>query len=203
MIIIAIVFTILILIAFLRFGVMAEYSIDGLSLRASIGIFRINIYPKKPQRKRRKEKTRVKKEKKQKGKEKSKKREFKKPGSMEEFLEILEIAKNTLGRLRRRLLIKRLIIHYTAGSDDPAKTALTFGRISAIFSTILPLLKSIFRIRKHELRSFADFDAKKPRIYVSASISISVWETVYIFLALLPLLANKLRIGKKISLDSQ
>jgi len=187
MIAIAIVIAILVLLALLRLGVSVEYSEDGLTVILRAGPLRLRAYPRfeKPEKARKKAARRAKKVKKEK-----KKPEKKRPGGLEGFLEILRVAKTMLGRLRRRLLIKHLTIHFTAASEDPSKTALMFGGANAVIGAIMPALEHNFRIRRRDLRTSADFNASAPGIYVYAAISLAVWEAAYIAAALLPLLVG-------------
>ena len=191
MIALAIVVSILILLALLRFGVSVEYSADGLVVKILAGPLRLKAFPKKEKivsaskeakrKARKEEKDRKKAEKKEKAKT-----EEKKPGAMGTVLELLPAIKKTLGRLRRRLLIKRLVIHYTVAGDDPYKTAMTFGNVNAAIGVVLPVLEKAFRIRRRDFRAVADFSSSQQGIYINAAISLAVWEAVYIVFAILP-----------------
>jgi len=210
MIAFAVVFGILTMLALLRFGVSVEYGADGLTVAASAGLLRLLLFPRKEKpgeaerkagRRARKaakkaEKTARKKARKR-GKKEAKKgarrkagkgTEEEKPGALETVLEQLPAIKATLGRLRRRLLIKRLVIYYTAAGDDPSKAAVAFGTANVAIGVIVPALESCFRIRRRDFRVVADFTAMKQGIYINAAISLAVWEAVYVFLAILPAL---------------
>ena len=205
MLVLAIILAVLILIALLRFGVTVKYGEDGLTVTARAGILSLRVYPKKEKRtptKRKAErlaqKAKKKKEKKaeKKAEKKKKKKEQEKtsPGKLEMLKTLLPAIKNVLGRIRRRLLIKKLIFWYTAAGKDPMTTALTFGAANAAFEIISPILEKNFRVKHRDLRATADFNATEQKIYLNASISLSLWEAIYIVLALLPLLALR---GKK------
>ena len=179
-----IIIVIILLLALLRFGVTVEYSADGVSLTARVGPLPIRIFPRKEKPGKA---AKVKKEKKaKKKKKKEEKPKEKKPGKLQTFLDLLAAVKKTLGRLRRRLLIKNLTVHLTTGGEDPSKTAMIFGAASAAFGAFTPMLENTFRIRRRDFRASADFDAAEACIYVKAAISLAVWEAVYIFLAILP-----------------
>lgn len=204
----AIVLGILLLIAMLRFGVDAVYGADGLTATAVIGPFRVRLYPKKAEtdedrvkselRKARKkakdEKKAAKKAAKKAGKkagkkeinEGEKKKSLMKPGMLSNLLDMLPAVGKLLDRFRRRLLIKRLIIDFTAGGSDPSNTALMYGASFTGFWGLTPWLERHFRIRKRELHSNVDFEAVKPVIYVNAAVSIAVWEVFYIIFAMVP-----------------
>jgi len=171
MLVVGIFLLVLLLLALLRVGVVLEYTENGLESWIKIGFLKL----------------RINKDKKKKKKKKEKKESSFKPGSLKDFLDMLKAIKNTLGRLKRKLLIKILILHYTSASDDPAKTALQFGAANAVFGIAVPLLEQNFRIKKRDLTASADFDSKEPGIYAKIIISIAVWELLYVLSALLPL----------------
>jgi len=189
-----IVIAIIILIALLRVGVCIEYSADGFEAAVRVGPISKHVFPveEKPGDAEKKALKKARKKEKVKKKKKPKK---KMPGGIKPFLDMIPPVKNTLGRLRRRLLIKRLTIHYYPADDDPAKTAMLFGAANAVFGAITPMLDNTFRIKRRDLRAFPNFAAFEQTIYAKAIISLAVWEAVYIVFALLPIL--KIIFGRK------
>jgi len=184
MLAVSIVFAFLVFLALLRFGVIVKYDVDGLSVFARLGMLSFKILPQ--------DKKTVKPV-----KPKKKPKKEKKPGGLKAFLDMLPGIKRALGRLKRRLLIKNLTIHFTAAGDDPAKTAMSFGAANAVFGAIVPILENSFRIKNRDFRAAADFDSTQPGIYVSAAVSLAVWEAVYIVFALLPALIGSGRRARK------
>jgi len=195
----AIIIAIFVLITLLRFGVNAEYSADGPVVTAKAGPFSIRLFPRKqkPEKAAKEERRKAKKKKKKKVKEKPNK---KKPGGLQMLLDLLPAVKTAMRRIRRRLLINKLTIYYTAGGEDPAMTALTFGAANAVFSALAPVLENNFRIRRRDFRAVADFQSWEQAVYVNAAISLAVWEAVYIAFALLPFVIGVLK-GPKESTD--
>ena len=196
MLALAIILAVLIILALLRFGVSAEYSEDGPVVTARVGLLSITVYPRKEKRKKGKQKEdAVSRKEKKKAKKKTKKKEEepkeKKAGGLQYFLVILSSIKTSMGRLRRRLLIKRLTIHIITANDDPSKAAMMFGGAYAAFGAITPVLEKHFRIKRRDFQAAADFSAEKPLIYVNAAISLAVWELVYIAAAILPILTKR------------
>ena len=190
----AIVIAGLLLFALLRFGVLVEYGADGANVKALVGFFAIRIYPPKAQkswfgREKKPKKAR-------KTKQRKKKPEAEKPGGLKEYLDLLPAIKDTLGRIRRRLLMKTLTIHLVAADEDPFKAAMAFGRANAVFSLVVPMFESTFRIRRRDIRASADFDASKPQIYVKAAISLAVWEAFYVLFAILPTIRKLTKAAK-------
>ena len=176
----AIILAVLVILALMRFGVSAEYGEDGFLLTARAGFIKIRVFPRKekPKKVRKPAKTA---EKAQKKPEKKKK-----PGRLKPLQDMLPSIKTALSRLRRRILIKNLVIYYTAAGTDPVKTAMSFGGASAVFGTVTAGLERSFRIKRRDLRAFADFETDEPGIYVNAAISLAVWEAVYILIAIVP-----------------
>jgi len=181
MIVLAIIISSLVLIALLRFGVIVEYSEAGLALWAKAGFLRIKLLDPDKEKK-------PKKKKKKKPKKKKSDSKALKPGSLKDFIGILKAVSNALKRLKRRLLIKQLTIHFTSANENPANTAIMFGAANAVFNTIIPLMMRNFRIKKRDLRATTDFCENEQKIYAKVIISIAVWEVFYMIFALLPIL---------------
>jgi len=186
MLALAIVLSVLILIALLRFGVIVEYSEVGLKLWAKIAFLKFRLLDEDKYRK-------PKKKKKKKDKEKKINIAELKPGSLNEFMEILRTVGNVFNRFRRRLLIKQLILYYTSASENAANTAMQFGAASAVFETIVPAIKRNFRVRRLDLRAAADFTSTTQKIYAKINVSLAVWEVFYIAFALMPLIISIFR----------
>jgi len=201
MITLAVIFSILVMIALLRFGVSVEYSESGLLVIVRAGPLAIQVVPgsDKPISEKKKEKLKARKEEKERKKAEKKAQKAqgeKKPGAMKALLELLPSVKALLSRLRRKLLIKKLIIYYSVATDDPYKTALTFGAANAAIGMILPLLENNFRIKKRDFRALANFYDTRQSIYINAAISLAVWESIYIVFAIIPAGIRILRSSK-------
>jgi len=190
MIILAIVIASLIFVAFLRFGANAVYDADGLIVTARIGPISIRAFPREEMSKIEKRKALRKVRKKARKRVKTK---IKKPGGLKAFLDMIPAIKKTLSRLRRKLLIKRLTIHYTAAGADAAATALSYGAANAVFETITPVLENNFRIKRRDFQAHVDFTGVEQTIYINASVSLSVWEAIYIFVSMIPIFTYNMK----------
>jgi len=188
----AIIIALFILFSLLRFGVSVEYSADGITVSARAGPLSLCVYPRKAKPKKKKEKPVGKVHKEKRPREKKEKPE-KKPGGWKALLEMLPAIKNTLSRLRRRLLIKMLTIHFIAAGEDPSRTAMLFGASNAAFAVVVPVLESSFRIRRRDLKASADFEAAEAYIYIKAAVSLAVWEAFYIVFAVVPALIRMIK----------
>jgi len=182
----------LLIIALLRFGIWVEYSSEGVIAKVYVGPIYVTIYPEKEdtpeQAEKKEQKKALKKAKKEAKKEKDKdKPPFKMPGGLKGFLALIPPIKNMLGRIKRRILIKELTIHFVAAGSDAYKTAMTYGAANAALGTLSPLLDKHFRIKHRDFSTDVDFISTEQKIYVNAAISLAVWEAVYIVLALFPI----------------
>jgi hypothetical protein len=169
-------------LALVRLGVSAEYGEGGLELEARIGAVRLRLYPR-PQKKRGRAAGRARAAR---GRRES---EPRRPGGLAGLSDIVTHALRALGRLRRRLLIKRLVVRWSVpGADDPARAAMTYAGASAAAAPLERLIDGAFRVKRREFSAGVDFCAAEPRVYISAAVSAAVWELVYVACALLPAL---------------
>ena len=166
--IIMVVMLVLLLLLLIPVGAQAEYDEPGLTLWLRIGALRLKLYPRpsKPEGEKK-----PKKEKKKKEKEKEKP---KKGGTLKLIMELIPVAVDALGRLKRALLIKRLRLYFCFGGEDPAKAAMSFGGASAGAGMLVPLLRNNFRVREMDIRNSVDFTATDTRVYANADIRVRI-----------------------------
>lgn len=192
----AIVIAVLILILFLRFGIIAEFGESDenahaeLTIKIVIGLFKRQVFPQTKKPKGHKSKQRQKK--------KAKKTTVQ-AGRLAELKSKLPAIEQLLSRLRRKLLISELTIWYKAAGENPAVTALWFGGAQIGYGFLTSLLENHFRIKKRDFRSMVSFEEKEPYIYLRARISLAVWEAIYIAT---PLFKSLLK-GEKITTKSE
>ena len=174
-----IIFSILILLMLLRFGVIIEYGDEGFRFWGKIGFISFRLDKKETEKQRKKVVKEI---------EKTEKKIM--PGSLNEFLILFKSIKTLLGRLKRRLLIKELTLNYVSASENPADTAILYGAAHAVYNTVIPVLESHFRIKHKDLDASANFDAIEPKIYIKVILSIAVWEIIYVVSAIFPVIAG-------------
>ena len=177
MITLAVIIAVIIMIALLRFGVIVEYGNEGFLLWAKAGFLKFRLLDDDKPKKKKKKKPK---------KERNLKEML--PGSFSEFRDAIRAVLNALSRLKRRLLIKQLTLHYTSAGEDPANTALQFGAANATIGFLIPEIKKNFRVKRLDLRTWFDFTSAEQKIYAKIIISIAVWEVFYILFALMPLI---------------
>ncbi|MDR2420977.1 MAG: hypothetical protein LBD49_02595 [Oscillospiraceae bacterium] len=93
--------------------------------------------------------------------------------------EVLEAAARLLGKLRRRVLIKRLYVRYVHGGGGGAfSAAMAFGGISAALGLASGTLESAARVKRYDMSESVDFLVCEPEIYIDAAASLAVWEII-------------------------
>ncbi len=177
------------LIAITRVGARAVLEEGVFSLTVLAGPVKLRLLPKgekkpaKPGREKPEKRAKKSKEKKEAGEEKPKpKIEI----SFELITTVLSAVGELLGRLRRKIRIDRLTVHYTAASDDPAKAAMTFGYASAGVNALMPVVENIFRVKERDVGVSVTFDTDQSDIFVDAQLTLAIWEILYIVLAVWP-----------------
>lgn len=172
--ILLIILAVLALICLIRVHVTMTYGQGGASVKLRVGFIRYVVFPrapKAPKKKRVKEKK--KKEKKEKPPEEA-------GGTVQKFKGYLDLVTDVAKRLRRALRIDLLRIHYTVGGTDAAETAMSYGKACAWIAALLPGLHALFRIKKQDIRVDADFNARRGSVFVEGTISMRIWEIIYI-----------------------
>ena len=195
---IIIILAVLIFLAVLRFGLNLEYSAEGFTVKAKVGPFLVGILPQKKKKphspKMKKEKQKRKKRKQKKAdsdqKEKDSETEKKKPGGLDELKKMLPPIKKALNRFRKRFLINKITVIFTAAGTDAAVTAAVYGYSNAAIGMLDPILMNAFRIKRRDFRANVDFMAQKSTIYINAAVSLALWEVLYILITLLPLILS-------------
>lgn len=194
--ILLILFGLLALIALLPVGAYCRY--DGESLvQLCLGPFRLQLYPAKPKNRKQREKAAAKAEKKktkkaQKKKDKKEKSLIQKKRKEEKLKEPLadkisglmpfvRLVTEMLGKFHRKFLIKKLFIKIRLAGDDPAKLGVNTGRAWAAIASVMPILKSKFRIRSSDVQVSPDFIGNKTEILVVFHVRFFVGGVVILF----------------------
>ena len=161
---------------FLVVGVDAKY--DGhVSVALCVGPFRLNlatdpenIKPKKTGKKKKSAKEE------QPGEKQDKTRRIDKTL----IFDMIPVAIKGLGRFKRKLCIDLLAFHFTAGSSDPYKTVMQYGRVCAAMGSIVPMVERQLNVRERDIRADLDINAEKPEILVHIITTLAIWEGIYI-----------------------
>lgn len=172
---------VLFLIALLPAGAECRY--DGETLIfLRIGFLKLQLIPEKPKNRKRRDKEAAQAEKKKEAKAR-KKREKKEaaliqkkrkedkikqplPDKIAGLIPFVKLVAELLGTLRRKLLIKKLLLHISLAGSDPAKVGVNTGRAWAVIASAMPILKNRFRIRSSDVQVSPDFVGTKTEIFV-------------------------------------
>ena len=172
-----VIFAVLVLIGCIPVGVDARYSADGVFLTAKLGPFRLQLLPQKPKKKPQKRKPQQKQPKKTPAKVEPKE---KKPnpllsGGVDGLMQLLDLAFDTLGDLRRKLRVNELTLYVLiGGADDPAKAAMGYGRAWAAIGAITPSLERLFVIKKRDIRPALDYTISNTQIDAHLVTTITI-----------------------------
>lgn len=170
---------VLFLVSRIRLGGIAEFKEAVFSLRIIVGPLRIKLFPREKKQGTGKEDKRPKKKKEKeqagkgdKGGEKPAKRKLPPVG------DLIRIALEALGQLKRKIRLDDVTIHLTWASEDPADTATGFGKANALLGMIWPLIANNFNVKKHDLGVSVDFERTKPDIYARGSLTMTIGQLV-------------------------
>jgi hypothetical protein len=149
---------------------------DELSIRLLVWFLRFRVYPPK-------EKSKSKKSKKQEKEDEEKTKE--KGGKLSLFRQILPLAIDTLGWLKKKIRVDLLQMKIVWGGEDPAAVAVGFGAVNAAVGMIWLTLDNNFDIRARSIETSVNFQQKVPTIYLRAKISIRIGSAILIFFRVL------------------
>ena len=172
-----VIFAVLVLIGCIPVGVDARYSADGVFLMAKLGPFLLQLLPQKPKKKPKKQKPQQKQPKKTPAKAEP---QEKKPnpllsGGVDGLMQLLDLAFDTLGDLRRKLRVNELTLYVLiGGADDPAKAAMGYGRAWAAIGAITPSLERLFVIKKRDIRPALDYTISNTQIDAHLVTTITI-----------------------------
>ena len=172
-----VIFAVLVLIGCIPVGVDARYSADGVFLTAKLGPFLLQLLPQKPKKKPKKRKPQQKQPKKTPAKAEP---QEKKPNPLlssgvDGLMQLLDLAFDTLGDLRRKLRVNELTLYVLiGGADDPAKAAMGYGRAWAAIGAITPSLERLFVIKKRDIRPALDYTISNTQIDAHLVTTITI-----------------------------
>lgn len=172
-----IVIAVFVLIGCIPVGVDARYAQNELSLRLKIGLLKMQVLPAKPKKKKAAPKTEKKAQKKAAASEKPEKP--KKKASLPkltlpDILELVNLACDTLGDLKRKLRVEVLVLHVVLGADDPAKAAMQYGSAWALIGVLDPKLDQLFVIKKRDIQPFFDYNETETKISAQLALTITI-----------------------------
>lgn len=172
------VLAVLFLLGQLRIGARAEYEESGFSLRIKAGPLWFQVFPPK-------EKADSGKKKKKEKKEQKEKPQSKRGGSLALLKKLLPLAAQAAGELRRKVRVDMLWLEFTAGGEEAAQTALSFGYVNSAIGMIWPLLDHNLNIKDHCIRTRADFQRAAPAVYLRLEATLTLGQALVLAIKLL------------------
>lgn len=172
-----VIFAVLVLIGCIPVGVDARYNAEGVFLAAKLGPFRLQLLPQKPKKKPKKRKQQKKQAEKAPAKAET---QEKKPnpllsGGVDGLMQLLDLAFDTLGDLRRKLRVNELTLRVLiGGADDPAKAAMGYGRAWAAIGVITPALERLFVIKKRDIQPALDYTISNTQVDAQLVTTITI-----------------------------
>lgn len=163
---------ILVLIAILPVGVRLVYHKEGAFCSLLFGWIKIRLFPKD---KKVKEHKKTKKSKKKPSDSKEKTQES---GNWRDFVPLVKIGIEFLGKLRRKIRVKYLELDLAMAGDDPCDLALNYGRAWAGVGNVMPLLEQAFVIKKRNIRIQCDFTTDETKVSARLDVTITVGRAV-------------------------
>lgn len=159
------------LLSSVRLGARGTYREGKFTLLLRIGPGELRLYPPRARSGEKKEKTPKEGAKK---KDKPRKPEKKKsPRGRPEIMDLILLAVEAAGELRRKIRIDGLTVHLIWASPDPADTAIGFGRMNAAMGILWGLIENNFKVKDHDIGVSADFDREKPVVECDAALTFT------------------------------
>lgn len=171
-----VIFAVLVLIGCIPVGVDARYGADGIFLAAKIGPVQLQLLPQKPKKKKKKPaKKQQPAAKPAKKKPAEKKQNPLLSGGVDGLLQLLGLAFDTLGDLRRKLRVNELTLHVTVpGGDDPAKAAMNYGRAWAAIGALTPAVERLFVIKKRDIQPELNYNETQMKVDAHLVTTITI-----------------------------
>ena len=99
------------------------------------------------------------------------------------FNEIMEL----IGRILREPTIDMLKIDIGVGNDDPEACALNYGRVCAAVGAALPIVESVFSIKKRHIDVQCRFDRSDLDLSFEAEVTLRIYEIILLSICLITL----------------
>ena len=154
-------------------AVLVRYEAGALRVRLQVGPVTATVYPRRPAAAKKPPKKRTAKA--------AKPPKAAKPAasggkklSPQQIRDLVGLALELLGQLRRKLLVRHLTLHAFFGGRDAAKAAIGYGRAWAAIGAVLPVLENTFRIDERDVGAYLDYELKQPRLLLDLDVRMRV-----------------------------
>lgn len=175
-----IVLAVLWLISLIRVGARVRYGADGLFLWVLAGPFKIKLLPagEKKKSKRKKKAAKAEKEPPAAAEEHKKEPKEGQPGTLSRLMQLLPVAGEACGALKRKIRIDDLELELIWGGSDPAAIALGYGQANAALGMIWPILDNNFKVKRHSFQIGMDYGRTQPGVELTAALTFTIGQLV-------------------------
>lgn len=160
------------LISLIRIGGRVRYGQAGLYAAALAGPFQMQLWPAKP--KKEKKPAKPKREKPPAAEKHKKEPAGGQPGTLSRLMELLPVAGEACGALKRKIRIDDLELELIWGGTDPAAIALGYGRANAALGMLWPILDHNFKVKRHTFQVSLDYERREPGVELQAAVTLTV-----------------------------
>lgn len=171
-----IVLLLLWLVSLIRVGGRVRYGAEGLFVWVLAGPVKLRLLPMKEPSQKKKKPKKEKKTKKHTVEKKPPKEG--RPGTLSRLMQVLPVAAQAAGRLKRRIRIDDLGLTLIWGGTDAAAAALGYGRANAALGMIWPLLDNNFKVKRHAFRVELDYGRAEPAAELAAAVTMTIGQVV-------------------------
>ena len=172
------IFSVLALIGCIPVGVDVRYHKDGVFLAAKIWFVKLQLFPAKPKKPKKPGKAKKSAEKQSEPKKDAPAEKKANPllsGGLDGLMQLLDLAFDTLGDLRRKLRVNELTLRVTIpGGDDPAKAAMQYGRAWAAVGALTPAMERLFVIKKRDIQPCLDYNETNLQLDARLTLTITI-----------------------------
>lgn len=167
----------LLLLSQVRVGIGMEYTSDGLSVRARLGLLRLKVFPRPVKEKKEKKPSKGKKvHKEQKAASPPEEKSVKEKvgGALELAQAFLPLALEAAECFWKRLVVDELELCLTVGSSDPADSAMLYGQANAALGALWQPLTQAFHVKNGRGHIQVNFQAEQSTLYGKAALSLKI-----------------------------
>lgn len=179
----------IILIGFIPIRLSAEYGESGFS--ACLRVLLVKIKFPKEEKKKASDKNAA-----------DKKSKDENPGSLKALTSVIKPIFKTLGKLIRKISVRKLVMNLTLSGSDAFSTAMMYGGAAAAISTVFPFIDNNLKIKKKYISVNADFESDESVVYIFADISIFIWQIAVLAIYFLYQYIKAIRLKEKKGIES-
>lgn len=173
-----IVLAVLWLLSLIRIGGRVRYGAEGLFVFLLLGPVKLRLFPAEEESGGERQ-SKPKKEKRRKKKPAAAEKHRKEPkegqsGTLSRLMQLLPVAGEACGALKRKIRIDDLELELIWGGGDPAAVALGYGQANAALGMIWPILDHNFKVKRHSFQVGLDYDRAQPGVELTAALTLTI-----------------------------